>query len=257
VAIAVAVRRAGAGMIVVALPAYNEAEALPKLLDRMRDTAATLDEPMRVVVVDDGSRDGTAAAATPSTARLPVEVVAHAHNMGLHAALDTGFRAALDRCQDTDWIVTMDSDDTHPPSLIAGMLEQGRAGADVVIASRFQPGAEWLGLSWDRVLFSRGVSAMFRMAWPMRNVRDYTCGYRLYRAGLLRQAYARYGTRFVDEPSFACMPDVLWKVSRLRPTFAEVPLALHYDRKPGASKMNVPRTIRRTLALIVKRRLGR
>lgn len=245
-------------MIVVALPAYNEAEALPRLIDRMRETAAALDEPMRVVVVDDGSADGTAAAAAAASSdRLPVEVVPHARNMGLHAALDTGFRAALERCADTDWIVTMDSDDTHPPSLIAGMLAKARAGAGVVIASRFQPGAEWFGLSWDRVLFSRGVSAMFRIAWPMRNVRDYTCGYRLYRAGLLRQAYAHYGARFVDEPSFACMPDVLWKVSRLKPVFAEVPLSLHYDRKPGASKMNVARTIRRTLALIVKRRVGR
>ena len=52
------------------------------------------------------------------------------------------------------------------------------------------------------------------------------------------------------------MPDVLWKVGRLSPSFAEVPLSLHYDRKPGASKMNVGRTIRRTLALIAKRRFG-
>jgi dolichol-phosphate mannosyltransferase len=52
------------------------------------------------------------------------------------------------------------------------------------------------------------------------------------------------------------MPDVLWKVSRLSPVFAEVPLSLHYDRKPGESKMNVGRTIRRTLALIAKRRIG-
>lgn len=244
-------------MIVAALPAYNEVEALPLLIGRMREAAASLDEPLSVIVVDDGSTDGTAVAAEQAAStEVPVSVVRHAVNRGLHGALDTGFRQALAAVADSDWVLTMDADDTHPPDLIAGMLAKARAGADVVIASRFQPGAEWLGLSWDRRLFSYGVSWMFRIAWPMPNVRDYTCGYRLYRADLLRRAYAHYGDGFVNEPSFACMPDVLWKVSRLRPVFAEVPLSLHYDRKPGPSKMNVARTIRRTLALLIRRRFG-
>ncbi len=245
-------------MIIVALPAYNEAEALPRLLQRMRDTQPQLSEPLRVVVVDDGSTDATAAAAEGcDSAELRVEVVRHERNRGLHGALDSGFRAAIARAQPRDWILTMDADDTHPPSLIVSMLAKAKAtGATVVIASRFQPGAEWFGLSWDRVLFSRTVSWMFRIAWPMPNVRDYTCGYRLYRAELLKTAYQKWGDGFVNEPSFACMPDVLWKVSRFSPVFAEVPLSLHYDRKPGESKMNVGRTIRRTLALIAKRRVG-
>jgi dolichol-phosphate mannosyltransferase len=245
-------------MIVAALPAYNEAEALPRLLQRMRAILPQLPEPLRVVVVDDGSQDGTAAAAAQcDSAEMPVEVVRHDRNRGLHGALDTGFRAALARAQPHDWILTMDADDTHPPDLIVSMLAKANASrASVVIASRFQPGAEWFGLSWDRVLFSKTVSWMFRLAWPMPNVRDYTCGYRLYRAELLAAAYQKWGDGFVNEPSFACMPDVLWKVGRLSPVFGEVPLSLHYDRKPGESKMNVGRTIRRTLALIAKRRLG-
>jgi dolichol-phosphate mannosyltransferase len=97
---------------------------------------------------------------------------------------------------------------------------------------------------------------MFRVAWPISNVRDYTCGYRAYRAGVIAAAYERWGDELVNEPSFACMPDVLWKVSRMKPRFSEVPLSLHYDRKPGPSKMQVFRTIRRSLALLVKRRVG-
>lgn len=245
-------------MIIAALPAYNEAEALPRLLQRMRDTQPQLSEPLRVVVVDDGSKDDTAAAAERCNSdALRVEVVRHDRNRGLHGALDTGFRAALERAQPQDWILTMDADDTHPPNLIVPMLAKAKEqNATVVIASRFQPGAEWFGLSWDRLLFSKTVSWIFRIFWPMRGVRDYTCGYRLYRADLLKRAYEKWGDGFVNEPSFACMPDVLWKVSRLSPVFAEVPLSLHYDRKPGESKMNVARTIRRTLGLIVKRRFG-
>lgn len=160
-------------------------------------------------------------------------------------------------CAPTDWIVTMDADDTHPPDLIPAMMSAAaRHDAGVVIASRFQPGAEWFGLAWDRLLFSYTVSWMFRVVWPLPGVRDYTCGYRAYRAAIITAAYDKWGDRLVNEPSFACMPDVLWKVSRLRPRFAEIPLSLHYERKPGPSKMQVVRTIRRSLGLLIKRRIG-
>lgn len=246
-------------MILLVLPAYNEAEALPRLLGRCAALAPTLDQPLHVLVVDDGSADGTAEAARRhDSPAMPVEVVVHAVNRGLHGALDTGLRTAVARTTPHDWIVTMDADDTHPPSIVVPMLQAARAcGADVVIASRFRHGAEWHGLSWDRLLFSHGVSWLFRLVWPLGGVRDYTCGYRAYRADLLRRAYDTWGDRFVNEPSFACMPDVLWKLGRLRPRMVEVPLSLHYDRKPGASKMRVARTIRRTLLLLLRRRLGR
>jgi dolichol-phosphate mannosyltransferase len=243
-------------VILVVLPAYNEAEALPRLLARLAEVAPRLQQPLQVLVVDDGSRDGTAEAAGGTAVSVPVRVVRHPENRGLHGALDTGLRGALDMCSDDDWIVTMDADDTHPPDLIRSMMAHANDGASVVIASRFRPGAEWHGLTWDRVLFSYGVSWIFRFSWRIRGVRDYTCGYRAYRADVLRRAYARWGTGFINEPSFACMPDVLWKVSRLGVPMSEVALPLHYDRKPGASKMRVLRTIRRTLLLIVRRRLG-
>lgn len=245
-------------MILVVLPAFNEAEATPRLLSRLRDVARAAPEEIRCLVIDDGSSDGTAAAAEREHGdALPVTVVRHPQNRGLHGALDTGLRTAMAACAPDDWIVTMDADDTHPPDLIPVMLAAAaRSDAAVVIASRFQRGAEWFGLSWDRLLFSYTVSWLFRIVWPLPGVRDYTCGYRAYRASVISAAYARWGDQLVNEPSFACMPDVLWKVSRLRPRFAEIPLSLHYDRKPGASKMQVLRTIRRTLALLIKRRIG-
>ena len=245
-------------MILVVLPAYNEAEATPRLLGRLRDVARSSDQPIKCLVVDDGSSDGTGAAAERESGDvLPVQVVRHQQNRGLHGALDTGLRTAVAQCAAEDWIVTMDSDDTHPPDLIPKMMASATEhGSSVVIASRFQPGAEWHGLSWDRMLFSYTVSWMFRMVWPLPGVRDYTCGYRAYRAGVIAAAYERWGAMLVNEPSFACMPDVLWKVSRLKPRFSEVPLSLHYERKPGPSKMQVYRTIRRSLSLLVKRRVG-
>jgi dolichol-phosphate mannosyltransferase len=209
------------------------------------------------MVVDDGSVDGTAERALAfDSPEVPVEVVRHDLNRGLHGAIDTGLRKAAAGCSEDDWVVTMDADDTHPPRLIRDMVVLGQAGAEVVIASRFQQGAVWHGRTWDRILFSYGVSWLFRVLWPLGGVRDYTCGYRAYRAGLLQRAWRHWGDALVSEPSFACMPDLLWKVSRLGPTIREVPLELHYDRKPGPTKMQVARTIRRTLLLLFKRRVG-
>lgn len=245
-------------MIVTVLPAYNEAVAMPRLLARLQAALRVLPGPTKVIVVDDGSGDGTAdVAARFARDGQPVQVIRHVRNRGLHGAIDTGFRAALAECGPDDWVVTMDADDTHPPDLIPVMLGLTAGDSQIVIASRFRKGAEWHGRTWDRILFSYGVSWLFRLVWPMKGVRDYTCGFRAYRAGLLRQGYERWGDAFVSEPSFACVLDILWKLSRFDPVIHEVPLVLHYDRKPGSSKMNVPRTIWRTLALLMKRRLGR
>ena len=66
----------------------------------------------------------------------------------------------------------------------------------------------------------------------------------------------RWGERLLAEKSFAGMLALLLRVSRLGPRIDEVPLDLHYDRKPGASKMDVGRTIRRTLVMLLRARLG-
>lgn len=244
-------------MLTVVLPAYNEAVALPRLLARFHEVLPSIGQPSAIIVVDDGSSDGTAEAAAPFVERVPpTRVIRHSRNRGLHAAIDTGFRAALEGLGPDDLVLMMDADDTHPPSILPAMLAAAAAGSDVVIASRFQSGAEWHGRTWDRILFSYSVSWMLRLAFPMRNVRDYTCGYRLYRAGLLKQAYARWGDDLLAETSFACVLDLLIRLGRLGARVSEVPLPLHYDRKPGQSKMDVSRTIRRILLLMVKRRLG-
>jgi dolichol-phosphate mannosyltransferase len=132
------------------------------------------------------------------------------------------------------------------------LIEEGN---DVVIASRFAPGGRSIGVPWTRALLSRGASVLFRVVHPIRGVRDYTCGYRAYRAGLLRQAFARWGRDFISEPGFTCMVDILLKLHRLGAVATEAPLVLRYERKPGKSKMDVKRTTVDALRLLVRRRL--
>jgi dolichol-phosphate mannosyltransferase len=131
-----------------------------------------------------------------------------------------------------------------------------RAGNDVVIASRFQPGARVHGVPQSRALYSLAARWMFQLLFPIRGVRDYTCGYRAYRAGALQQAVDVYGERLIRETGFSCMAEVLLRLRKLPVRMAEVPLELHYDRRGNDSKMRVLRTIRQTLLLMFRRRLG-
>jgi len=88
--------RGAARLILVVLPAYNEAEALPRLIDRLRAVRPQMTDTLCVLVADDGSSDDTATVAEhASTSELPVVVERRARNGGLHAALDTGLRAAV------------------------------------------------------------------------------------------------------------------------------------------------------------------
>ena len=159
--------------------------------------------------------------------------------------------------RDHDIIVTMDADDTHTPGLVPGMVRMIREGHDVVVASRFARGGKVVGLTAGRRLISWLACWLMRATFPTSGVRDYTCGFRAYRAEVLSAAYAKYGERFVDQQGFQCMVDILLKLRRMRVIFGEVPMILRYDFKKGASKMRVFRTARQTVRVLLLRRIGR
>jgi dolichol-phosphate mannosyltransferase len=241
----------------IVLPAYNEQEALSPLLDAIQQALEPARVHYSVIVVDDGSRDNTAGVVGEASFRMPVELVAHDMNRGLAAALRTGLSEALGRSGPDDVIVTMDCDNTHPPRLIPGMLAKLRGGRDVVIASRFQPGAQVTGVPRLRNFYSLGARWLFQILFPIKGVRDYTCGYRAYRASCLGAASERFGEKLISETGFSCMADLLLKLRQLDVEMAEVPLDLHYENRGGGSKMRVLRTIRQTLLLMMRRRFGR
>jgi len=244
-------------MVLITLPAYNEQDALPPLLAAFVELQAQGFTGIRVIVVDDGSADRTADIVREYHARHEwITLVQHEGNRGLSQAIRTGFDAALAQAGPDDLIVTLDADNTQPPATIPAMIEKLSEGYDVVIASRFRPGARVYGVPPLRRLYSRVLSILFQIAYPVRGVRDYSCGFRAYRAATLQRAYDVYGDEFITEQGFACMVEILFQLDHLRGVrFAEVPFTLHYDFKPTETKMNVTRTIRETLALALRHRL--
>lgn len=242
----------------VALPAYNEEEAIEPLIRSLHETLSEIGIQHEIVVVDDGSTDDTAVIVSRLSFSLPVRLVEHDVNQGLAGALRTGLADAVAHSAPGDIVITLDADNTQPPGLIPRMLGMVREGHDVVIASRFQPGARVVGVPFDRVLLSIAARFMFRIAFPIPGVRDYTCGFRAYRTEALAATMAKYGDDFVSEKGFSCMVDVLLKMRKTKLgggaiVMGEAPMILRYDQKGGASKMQVLRTIRQTLSLIVRR----
>lgn len=237
----------------IVLPAYNEAAGLPPLLEAM--AGLQWDMPWHGIVVDDGSTDGTGAIARAYTGRLPLTVLAHPANRGLAAAMRTGLEHACGRAAADAVIVTMDADNTHSPAQIPAMVDAVRSGADVVIASRYVPGARQAGVPPHRAALSAGIGWLLRVRFGLPGVRDYSCGFRAYRAGLLQQVLAAHGARLIESQGFVVMTELLVKLAPFRPRIVEVPLDLRYDRKVGGSKMPAARTIAGYLRLIGSRRL--
>lgn len=234
--------------ITVLLPAYNEEKDLPGLLVRIRQALEDWAD-YKVLVVDDGSHDRTAQIVRDAALEMPAVLIQHPVNMGLGAAIRTGLKVA------SQWdgiVVTLDADNSQDPALIRSMVGKIEEGYAVVIASRFQPGSREVGVPPHRLLLSHVSSAGIRLIVRYPGARDYTCGFRAYRADVIRELINRFGDNFLRENGFACMLELLLNVRRLSAPVAEIPLVLRYDLKEGASKMRVLRTMRRYVVTIVR-----
>lgn len=237
-------------MIYVLLPAYNEAKGIADLLTDLDVVMKREGLSYKSLVIDDGSTDGTALAVSTLKNKCPVELIKHNVNKGLGEALKTGLGFVNTKCAEGDVVFIMDADNTHPPELIPTMIDQISAGADIVIASRFRKGAKVLGVPLYRRFLSAGASTLFKTLVNIQNVKDYTGGFRAYRAGLIKNAFTFYNGHFMTEQGFSCMIDILLKLNKLKPQCVEVPLTLYYNKKRGPSKMKIFKSIKSTLKLL-------
>jgi dolichol-phosphate mannosyltransferase len=240
----------------IVLPAFDEARSLRPLLDRIDESMT--DEALRyqVLVVDDGSTDDTYRIAVDASTRLPLMVERHPTNQGLGATVRDGILAVCEKGGERDILITLDADNTHTPGLIARMVRMIREGHHVVIASRYRPGSRVRGVPFSRRILSRGASLLMRILFPIRGVRDYTCGFRAYDLGALKAVVEKSGPGFFDQDGFQVMVDILLKLRREPDLiFGEVPLILRYDQKEGESKMDIAATVKKTLRLIVRQRI--
>lgn len=248
-------------MIYVIFPAFNEEKVIRPTLLALAETMKGFENEYRAILVDDGSTDATTLeaerAVRESGGRLPLTILKHEVNQGLGAGLRTGIYWCLDHAGDDDFIVTLDADNTHPPALIPTLVARVRDGYDVSIASRYREGSEVHGVPGHRRALSDIGRLVFQGLYPIPGVRDYTCCFRAYRVPILRRARRVYGDSLCTARGFEAVMDLLLRLGPLDVKAIEIGFRLDYGGRVGQSKMKVLQTIRKTVALLARRRLER
>jgi len=212
----------------VVLPAYNEAGNLGPLVREIDSVLNASASASRIIIVNDGSTDGTADELRTLAHALPsLDVITHPVNRGMAAALKTGIaRACETKC---DAAVFLDSDLSHRPADMPAMLAALANGADVVLGSRFVPGGGMLGVPWWRVVISRSGNAFGRMVLGVP-FRDLTTGYRAVRRAVL-EAIA------LGEDGFTIQLESVIRAYAAGYRVVEVPIVLG-TRRHGESSMS-------------------
>lgn len=241
-------------MIYVVLPAYNEELALPPLLERIDNACREFGARYECVVVDDGSRDRTPEVLAELTGSYPIHVIRHKLNRGLGETARDGFEYVAEVGDPDDILIRMDCDDTHDPKYFRAMLEKLNEGYEVVTTSRYAPGGGQEGVDAYRRFISRCANLLMKAVFPIRGVKEYTCGYRAYRVSFIQDAIATYGNSFLDLKGmgFTGTVEKIIKARMMRAAVAEVPFTLRYDMKLGGSKVVTSLTTLGYLVLIAK-----
>jgi dolichol-phosphate mannosyltransferase len=212
---------------VICLPTYNERENLEATLRELERVLETGD---RVVVIDDGSPDGTGELADRLAAELPVVAVLHrAEKQGLGPAYLAGFRHAL--AGGAELVFEMDCDRSHDPSDVP-RLRAAAQQADLVLGSRYVEGGAIRNWGLVRRVVSAGGSLYARLVLGVP-VRDLTGGFKCYRRGVLEHI----DLDAVRSRGYAFQIETTYRALRAGFRVVEVPITF-VDREVGGSKMS-------------------
>lgn len=240
----------------IGLPCYNEEKDIDILLNRILNEEDEIKKKfnidMEIFCVNDGSKDNTQKI-IKNRMKDGIKIVDHKVNMGLGEAMRTILKKFIKNGHKGDYLVVMDSDNTHNPDYIINMIEKAeKENKNIIIASRYQNGASITGLKKYRMLLSDCAKIWYSKMLKIPNVRDYTCGYRLYEYEIVLRTYEKYGESIITQTSFACMMEILYKMYLSGAVIGEIPFKLEYNLKEGTSKMKVIKTLVNSLITTVR-----
>ncbi len=214
------------------LPTYNEAENIEAIVSA---AAAVLDRAarsgFRVLVVDDGSPDGTGQIADQMASEHDwLEVLHRAEKNGIGPAYLAGFAHALEH--GAEYVMEMDSDFSHDPADLARLLQAIYSGADLALGSRYVPGGGVEDWSLLRRFISEGGSTYARWVLGL-SVRDLTGGFKCFRREVLEAIHFDS----VRSRGYAFQVELTYRAVRAGFRVVEVPIIFR-DRERGQSKMS-------------------
>ena len=212
----------------ICLPTYNERDNLEPML---RALGELLRDGDHVLVIDDGSPDGTGELADSLAAELGfVDVLHREHKEGLGPAYIAGFRQVL--ATDAELVLEMDCDFSHDPADVARLVAAAEEGADLVLGSRYVPGGSipnW-GLIRRAVSLGGNLYAQFFLG---SRIRDLTGGFKCFRRAVLETI----DIGAIDSKGYAFQIETTYRVVRAGFRVQEIPIAFT-EREVGHSKMS-------------------
>lgn len=213
--------------VLVVLPTYNEASNIERMLSSVREALPDAG----ILVVDDASPDGTADIAEREAKELGgIDVLRRQRKSGLGSAYRAGFRWGLER--EFDAFVEMDSDFSHDPKALPGLVAPVYEGVDLSVGSRYVRGGEIPNWSVGRRLISRGGNIYADLLLGL-GVKDSTAGFRAYSATILREI----DLAEVRAEGYGFQIEMVRQVLEHGGEVAEVPIRF-VDRVEGESKMS-------------------
>ncbi|NLG54577.1 MAG: polyprenol monophosphomannose synthase [Rhodococcus sp.] len=213
----------------VIIPTYNERENITMIVGRVQAARPTA----HILIVDDGSPDGTGQVADELVAADPQQRIHAMHRTeknGLGAAYISGFRWGLERGYTV--IVEMDADGSHAPEQLNRLLDEVDAGADLVLGSRYVPGGSVVNWPKRREFLSRGGNIYSRLALGVK-VKDITGGYRAFR----REVLEKLPLETIESHGYCFQVDLAWRTLQQGFVVREVPITFT-ERTVGESKMS-------------------
>ncbi|MBO0595947.1 polyprenol monophosphomannose synthase [Nesterenkonia sp. E16_7] len=212
--------------ILTIIPTYDEIDALPGTVERLRAAVPTSD----VLIVDDNSPDGTGDFAEELADQDPqINVLHRKAKNGLGGAYIAGFHWGLERGYDV--LVELDADGSHQPEQLPKLLAKIDE-ADLVIGSRWVPGGSVVNWPLHRVAISRAGSLYSRTLLGLK-VRDITAGFRVFRRSVLEEI----DLGSIESVGYGFQVDMTFRVASMGKTIAEVPITF-VERTQGESKMS-------------------
>ncbi len=236
--------------LAIAVPTYNEATNIKKLLPAIqKNLLAYPDLECVVFVIDDASPDGTADVAERlgkqlQTKGFRVQLIRRQKKEGLGKAYVFAFHKILK--QDFDYILQMDADLSHDPKYLPEFL-RATGNADFVVGSRYVKGGSTPDWQWHRKLLSHGGNTYTRLLLDSK-ITDYTGGFNLYSAKLLKDI----NLDRIQAVGYGFLIELKYKALKHSRGVVQVPIVF-MDRRHGSSK--IPRgIIFKNLALVAKLR---
>lgn len=245
-------------MIKIIFCAYNEEQSLPEFITNLTHELKSLNREFEIIACLDGSQDGSLQFLINSQKLYPIKILEIKNQRGLGLAYKRLFLHVIKNSSNEDLIISLDADNTHNPAQISEMIEYyEKHSLDFLVAARFCSNSVMRKFPLHRQFISKSISILLQILFPIKkisdaNLRDYTSGYRIYKAEKLKKLFTIIQDNFITEPEFTYTCELLINLSRLNLRVDEIAISYDYDKKIGKSKLRIFRNFRRLIILLIK-----